>query len=311
MKRRELIRNIGIAGTLSALGLPALSFSQEKQGDNLRFIHMTDTHLFSERNAPEGLRRAFRHMRKNYRDAHFIINSGDVIMDALEKDKTATEKQWALWKEINEEENPFAIYNCIGNHDVWGGGSVNEELYGKAWAVKALQIPDRYYFFDFGKWRFVILDSTRINNNGDWYTAHLDEQQFEWLADTLERTPSDKNVLLVSHIPILSSTPYFLGESNSEKKGYWHFPHSWMHGDARRISELLEGYPNVRGAISGHMHMVDRVEYKGVSYLCNGAISGAWWQGANNGFEPGYTVVDLFESGQIKSSYIPFKEDKE
>lgn len=306
MKRRDVIRNLSIAGAVSTLGIPALSFSQEEKIDSLRFIHMTDTHLFSERNAAEGLRKAFRHMRENYQDASFIINSGDVIMDALEKDRTSTAKQWALWEEITETENAFTMHNCIGNHDVWGGGSVGEDLYGKEWAVEALKMPSRYYSFDQGKWRFIMLDSTRINNNGNWYTAHLDEPQFEWLADILSDTPSDKNIMLVSHIPIVSATPYFLGESNSEKNGYWHFPHSWMHGDARRISGLLEGFPNVKGAISGHMHMVDRVEFKGVSYLCNGAISGAWWQGANNGFEPGYAVVDLLESGKIDVKYVPY-----
>jgi 3',5'-cyclic AMP phosphodiesterase CpdA len=305
MNRRDLIKNLGVAGLLGGLSLKGFAGIKEKK-PHLRFIHMTDVHLFSDRNAPEGLAKAFRHMRDNFPDAEFIINSGDVIMDALEKDKTATQKQWDLWHEISQNENTFPLYNCIGNHDVWGGGPVHDELYGKQWAVKALKIPERYYSFDHKNWRFVVLDSTRINGNGEWYKALLDQQQFDWLAETLSDTPKTMNVMLVSHIPIISATSYFVGESDSDMKGYWHFPHSWMHGDARRIVSLLEEFPQVKGALSGHMHLVDRVDYKGVSYLCNGAISGAWWNGPNQGFAPGYAVVDLSEEGEISTHYVPY-----
>lgn len=307
MKRRELIKTAGLAGFLTALGIPASSWhpAAKPQG-SLRFIHMTDTHLYSEKEAPNRLRKAFRHMHQHHGDAEFIINSGDVIMDALEKDKTETQKQWTLWHSISDEENSFRMYNCIGNHDIWGGGPVSDPRYGKAWATEALEMEHRYYSFDHGKWRFVVLDSTQLNSRGQWYTAMLDEKQFAWLARTLQQTPDEKHILLVTHIPVITATSYFVGNSHSVEPGHWHFPHSWMHGDARRIVELLEEYPAVKGVISGHMHQVDRVSYKGVHYLCNGAISGAWWNGSNKGFAGGYAVVDLHDEGAISAQYIAY-----
>ncbi|MDZ7776926.1 MAG: hypothetical protein U5L09_15610 [Bacteroidales bacterium] len=62
----------------------------------------------------------------------------------------------------------------------------------------------------------------------------------------------------------------------------------------------------MKGAISGHMHQVDRVVFKGVSYMCHGAISGQWWNGPNNGFAGGYAVVDLYDDGTIETQYITY-----
>ena len=307
MKRRDLIKTAGLAGVLSTLGLPAFSWQTASENrKKLRLIHMTDVHLYSEKDAPNRLRRAFQHMHKHFSDAEFIINGGDVIMDALKKDKLETQKQWDLWHHIVEEENRFEIFNCIGNHDVWGGGSVKDEMYGKKWAVEALEMPGRFYSFDKGNWRFIVLDSTRINSYGEWYTAKLDQEQFTWLSGLLDETPVDKQVLIVTHIPVITATSYFVGDSDRDKAGYWHFPHSWMHGDARRISQLLEQHQNVKGVISGHMHQVDRVSYKNVDYFCNGAISGAWWNGPNEGFAEGYAVMDLFDDGSISTQYVAY-----
>lgn len=309
MKRREVIKGIGIAGMLSGVSLPLVSVAGKKKDRAvMRIIHMSDAHVYEkeEANAEARLVKAFQHMKANFSDADFIINSGDVIMDALEKDEVQTQEQWDLWHRVVEQENTFEMYSCIGNHDIWGAGSVLDPRYGKKWAVEALKIPHRYYFKDIHNWRFVFLDSTHINNNGEWYTAKLDQEQFMWLADTLANTPQETKVIIVSHIPIISASSFFVGESDQDEAGYWKFPHSWMHGDARRIVELFEQYPQVKGALSGHMHMVDRIEFKKVSYLCNGAICGRWWAGANYGFEAGYAVIDLHDDGTIESKYVTY-----
>lgn len=308
MKRRDVLKTIGITGALAGLKMPlSASAGSGNRKRSLRVIQITDIHLQPEQDAPEGLRRTYAHINENYPDADFIINTGDVIMDALEKNRQRVKKQWDLWHKISSEENKLPIENCIGNHDIWGFGPLADPKYGKAWAVDALELPGRFRSFDRGNWHFIVLDSTQIDNSGNWYTAYLDQQQFNWLVDDLEKTPGEKHVFIMSHIPIISSTVFFTGESDTEKPGYWHFPQSWMHGDARRISELFEKYQNIKVAVSGHMHMVDRVDFKGVTYLCNGAVSGNWWNGALYGFHPGYAVIDLYDDGTFENSYVPYK----
>ncbi len=83
-------------------------------------------------------------------------------------------------------------------------------------------------------------------------------------------------------------------------------PGSWMHIDARRIKDLFLKHPNVRLCLSGHIHLVDRVEYLGVTYLCNGAVSGGWWKGANQECNPGYGLVDLYDDGTFENRYVEF-----
>lgn len=83
-------------------------------------------------------------------------------------------------------------------------------------------------------------------------------------------------------------------------------PGSRLHIDARRIKDLFVRHPNVRLCLSGHLHLVDRVEYLGVTYLCNGAVSGAWWKGNHQECEPGYALIDLHNDGSFEHRYVTY-----
>jgi 3',5'-cyclic-AMP phosphodiesterase len=65
-------------------------------------------------------------------------------------------------------------------------------------------------------------------------------------------------------------------------------------------------HPNVKLCLSGHTHLVDRLDYTGVSYFCNGAVSGAWWKGAWQGCEPGYALVNLYDDGSFEREYVVY-----
>ena len=40
--------------------------------------------------------------------------------------------------------------------------------------------------------------------------------------------------------------------------------------DNVRIKNLFKIYPNIKLCISGHIHLVDKIEYLGITYCCNG-----------------------------------------
>jgi hypothetical protein len=109
-------------------------------------------------------------------------------------------------------------------------------------------------------------------------------------------------VLVFSHIPIVSVTGFFDGKR--VKSGAWEVPGSWLHTDARRLKDLFYQHKNVKLCLSGHMHTVDRVDYLGVTYLCNGAVSGAWWRGNYYETPPGYAVIDLYADGSFAHEYV-------
>jgi Icc protein len=64
-----------------------------------------------------------------------------------------------------------------------------------------------------------------------------------------------------------------------------------MYADCMQIKELFDRHPNVKPYLSGHLHSCDRVEYNGVTYLCNGAVCGNWWKGRHHDCDEDYSVA--------------------
>ena len=124
------------------------------------------------------------------------------------------------------------------------------------------------------------------------------------LTEDLAAIPAATPTLLLSHQPIFSAAAFFDGEN--EKSGHWQVPAAWMHIDARRLKDLFKQHRNVKLALSGHLHLVDRVDYCGVTYLCNGAVSGAWWKGDNQECDEGYGLIDLYDDGTFDHQYVAF-----
>lgn len=296
ISRRQLLG--GAAAVGATLAAPTMAHADQRGRPPrrvLRIAHMTDIHVQPELQAAVGFEQALEHAQSCKPDLIFL--GGDMIMDALSVDKDRMRLQWSVFENVLKQNVSVPVESCLGNHDVWGWGDPTkyktQSGFGKAYAMDALELSRPYRSFDQAGWHFIVLDSTYPKTRG--YTGKLDDQQFEWLADDLAKTPADRPTLVMSHIPILSVAAYLDGDN--ERFGNWHVPGAWMHVDARRIKDLFRKHPKVKVCLSGHLHMVDRCHYLGVTYLCNGAVSGGWWKGAYQEFAPGYTVVDLFENG--------------
>ncbi|HEY0750530.1 MAG TPA: metallophosphoesterase, partial [Chitinophagaceae bacterium] len=63
---------------------------------------------------------------------------------------------------------------------------------------------------------------------------------------------------------------------------------------------------NIKCCLSGHIHLQDKVEYKGIQYFCNGAVSGNWWKGAFKGFEPAYALFSFNRNGSFTRDMIKY-----
>ncbi len=311
ISRRDFLTFSAAAGlTLSASDISAMSsrpISPRRSKRTMRFVHFTDIHIEDKRRAPYGLTAALRHAQALEDKPEMLITGGDNIMDCLGADDNWTKVQFNLLRKVLAKECKLPVKFCVGNHDVWGWDKENskttgqEPLWGKERAVQELDLPNRYYSFDKQPWHIIILDSTYPDDS--IYTARLDEEQFEWLQQELE-THKSSHICIISHIPILSVATFLDGDN--EKSGRWILPDEWMHIDARRIKELFRQHANVRLCISGHMHMVDRVIYNDVTYICDGAVSGAWWKGNHYEFEEGYGIFDLYEDGTFEHEYVAY-----
>ena len=274
----------------------------------LRIAHMTDIHVQPQGRAGRGMAKALHHAQNLKEKPDIIFNGGDAIMDALKASKSRTKSQWTTFSRILKNESSLPIVHCIGNHDVWGwrlrhGRRVKQDkLYGKQWAQEILGLPGRYFSFDQAGWHFIILDSTHPFPGG--YRAEIDDEQMEWLKGDLAATDENTPICVMSHIPIICFSSFFDGRN--ERSGNWRVPGRWMHIDARRIKNVFYKHPNVKLCLSGHIHLHDKVEYLGVKYLCNGAVSGDWWHGQNQEFPPAYVIIDLYNDGTSREFFMPY-----
>lgn len=299
LTRRGLFGS-GIAA-LTALSVPSIANAKLR---GLRVVHMTDFHVQPEMGAEVGMAKALDHMMALRPRPDLILAGGDLIMDAFAQTETRTMLQWEIYLRLLRDHTNLPHYPALGNHDVWGWNKKDsktdgsERLWAKRWFADIFGLPKPYYSFDHGAWHFVLFDNILLTPDG--YNGLVEPEQFEWLADDLAKT--SKPTLILSHIPILSITS--VAEGYSKETGEWNVGGNLMTKNSDDLRALFAKHPNVKVALSGHTHMVDRVDYAGVSYLCSGAVCGAWWNGNNAGFPPGYRVLDLLPNGSFREEYV-------
>lgn len=310
MHRRSWLKWLGgaaVLGSIPDVSLLAGNAENDAVQPAFRVAHITDIHLRHDKGAPEGLRDCLHHLQSLNPRPAVIFNGGDTINDALMNTKANVKSQWELWDSIISNECCLNIEHCVGNHDVWGlPTEKSDPLYGKRFAMERMHLDTTYRSFDIGGWHFIVLDSTHEKSNGIWYTAKLGDAQMQWLRDDLQAVPSNMPVMIVSHIPILSSTVFF--DDTSIKHGAFHVPGSLMHCDVREILDILDGHPNVKLCLSGHIHLQDAVVYNGIHFYCNGAVCGDWWNAPVYRQTPaGYAIVDLYADGSFRNTYVTYQ----
>jgi hypothetical protein len=305
LDRRSLMLGSAAAavGMLASHTAAQMAPSPNPRRRSLRIAHLTDVHVQPERSGGQGFAAALQHVQSVARP-DLILFGGDNVMAVDTESGSQPDRaraQLDLWTSVLAAECSTPHRICIGNHDVLAMHPVE----GKAWACDAFGLDRRYHRFDQSGWRFIVLDSTfPIDDGSHRYTARLDDEQFDWLSSELASAAPGMPVFVLSHIPIVCACAMFDGEN--EKTGDWHIPGAWMHTDARRIKDLFWKHKNVKVAASGHIHLADRVDYLGTTYLCNGAVSAGWWKGPCQEFDNGYGVIDLFDDGTSEASYETF-----
>jgi 3',5'-cyclic-AMP phosphodiesterase len=307
MNRRTLLKGMGAGLATAATPLLASANPTATPAAQrlLRIAHLTDVHMQPIVGAAKGFARCLHHAQNRPDKPDLIINGGDAVMEAHGRGRHSVERQWNLFNEVLVADNSLPVLSCVGNHDLWCHEETTAALAdGRRWAMDNLKLSRPYYSLDRNGWHLVILDSVQANPDGSWYTAHLDEAQFDWLKQDLAATPATTPTLIVSHVPILAACVFFDGKRYEGQT--WNVPGRWMHSDARQLVDLFAKHPNVKACLSGHIHLTDRVDYNGVSYYCNGAVSGAWWFGSYQHTPAGYAVVDLFDDGTVRNEYVQY-----
>lgn len=300
MERRSAIKGLG-----GLLLLPALSYSTESLVNKpvLRIAHLTDIHLKNDLGAPGKYVKCLHHLQQLSPGVDFILNGGDIVFEMNKENISSINAQWALIDQIHRDELDLPVHYCLGNHDVWWNEKDRSQVYyGKRYSLERLGMVKPYNSFTKGGWKFITLDSTHLDIDDTWYIGKLGDVQYNWLKQELENTPEEMPVLIMSHIPIL--TALLMIQDNIVNR--WEMLGGDMHTDTAKIINLFSAHSNVKLCLSGHLHMRDRVEYNKVTYLCNGAVSGAWWNGQRRETAPGYGLIDLYADGAFTEQYIAY-----
>ena len=303
MQRRSLIKNLALL--TGGLTVPAVLKAQPSCKP-IRIAHITDTHIQPHIGAAKGFERCLHHIQSLETIPDFLINGGDAIMGLHGASESSIDRQWELFSKVLKSENGLPIYHCVGNHDIFKKDNSRENFEsGKNQAKDQLGINQSYYEINKENWKILVLDSIQSKIEGKGYQGKIDEWQMEWLKSKLQESRQQNQfVMIVSHIPILSACVFLDGKNF--KNGEWRVPETWMHGDAEELIELFDNYPNIKLAISGHIHLNDRIDYNHVTYFCNGAVSGNWWMGNYKKTAPGYAIIDLYPDGRFSNQYLKY-----
>lgn len=190
----------------------------------------------------------------NNRKVQFTIALGDFV----DRNPADLAPVVSCLKKLNAK-----VYNTTGNHD-YKGFTDNKKLF------KKLNMPDEYYSFKKGDWRFILLNTNEIasysnskdtwkekelsvllerinttgrNNAQDW-NGGISSKQMQWLKSSLENAQKKgEKVLIFSHNPLYPPTE-FTALNDQE------------------ILDTIAAFSCVKGVFSGHHHTGAFAYYK-------------------------------------------------
>jgi len=305
-RRRFLGASLGLsvgtamAGTSNPLeARPFPKEPQQKPSGTVRILHLTDIHIRPEAHAPARCDRLLADAIEQAGDIDLVLNGGDSIYAADYGDITRERvlRQWTLWDEhVAQPLGKWPMLSALGNHDMWWAApNKSDPMYGKNYVLERLKQEQRYLSQMTGGWLIAVLD---CNNSG-----LLDEEQLTWLHDLARQHPAAP-MLIMSHQPICMAQQV-IGSGMSKRQREIIQPFVDWRLEARPVYFL-----------SGHEHVIDTFSYANVSFLCNGAFSGAWWQyelvkpgnyeGNNSvkGTPMGFATLDLNPDGTLANTYV-------
>jgi predicted MPP superfamily phosphohydrolase len=317
LSRRELLKTAAAAGLLAALdgGVDSRAFAQTPAAPTgapatrhpFRFVHLTDVHVQHERGGDDGFKAALKAVESLKPRPDFILGGGDMVFDAVEVNSERARMLFELYQKILKDNTSLPVHNSVGNHDVFGwstksGATPTDKGYGKAMVKDFMQWNETFHTFNHKGWQFFSLDNVQPGERDGHYPYHgfIDGPQIDWLKAELAKLPAGTPVVMCEHIPMVTATEFDHGELFKDQE--WRINNAFVCGDAAQRLDLYKSY-NVRLCLSGHIHERDRIEFKGPTFINDGAVCGSWWKGPHHGVKEGFGVFDCKPDGTFDYRY--------
>jgi 3',5'-cyclic AMP phosphodiesterase CpdA len=219
--------------------------------DNLRFTHISDTHILRDYgrvnlpflhsvNPVENLRGILTALGRKKERPDFIIFSGDLVHEGEGED-------YALLRRIVDDtlENIPVVF-ALGNHD-------RKQAFYQGLLGEPARSGPYYYSGDHRGLRVIVLDSGQEKTE----TGLIDESQLAWLREELRHKSAWGSILVLHHPPCAELKTGILAHSlrNSESLG-----------------DVLRG-SDVRAIFSGHTHENSVTLFAGIPHFTAGSTA--------------------------------------
>jgi len=290
--------SIGILLTIAACNsVPEPASSQPDQVFSFAFL--TDIHLQPEQEAVKGFQRAIDSV--NSREPDFVITGGDLVMDVLNQSYGRADSLFHLYQEVSQAFQ-MPVYNCVGNHEVYGWHRQEEGLeehpeFGKKMYEKRL--GERFYSFQHKGWHFIILDAISRGADGHYF-GKIDEEQVEWLRQDLRKVEGKTPISVTVHIPFVTSmTQLTRGALQANNPGL-------VISNSREVLGLFSEH-NLRLVLQGHLHFLEDIYVQDqVHFITGGAVCGKWWGNTPESKpEEGFLMLYL-QGDQVEWEYVDY-----
>lgn len=222
--------------------------------DEVRFIHISDTHILrdyskaglcafdSPHNPPQILRGLLNDVVGKKDRPDFVIFSGDLVHEGDSED-------YALFRQIVDETLAgIPAFFALGNHDC-------KEAYYRGFLREPAYSRPSYYCAEFQGLRIIVLDSAMEKNPAG--RGFIDEAQLAWLRGELGRKNGLGSILVLHHPPC-----------DELKTGIL----SYSLKNSPALGELLRG-SDVRAIFSGHTHENSVSIFAGIPQFTTGSTA--------------------------------------
>jgi len=208
----------------------------------ISFIQISDTHLGTETSL-EKLQELLADTELPLRKPAFIINTGDIT------ETGSVDEFNAYLNIIKTTDIPF--YHVIGNHDVrWSN-------IGKRRFIEML--GPAYQSFDYQAIHVILLDSGVLLE----HYGHFSQKQLDWLKQDLEKTGTEKPIIICAHHPIFTGERFIDNEVD--------------------LLEIIDDY-NVLAYLCGHGHQNKKWQINGIDVIMTQALKSD---------QPGYRIFEI------------------
>lgn len=244
-------------------------------------LQLTDSHLFADEqgslfglNTRDSLQHVIAQARREHPRVDLLLATGDLSQDG-------SDAAYACFRQLTEPFGAPARW-LPGNHD------------DRAAMARIAQGTDLLQAVtDIGQWRIVMLDSQVVGAT----FGVLDEKQLAGLDQALREAP-DRHCLVAMHhqpVPIDCAWMAPIGLRN-----------------AGALFEILEGYPQVRALLWGHVHQEWDRQRGGVRLLASPSTCIQFAPGSEDFTvseqQPGYRWLRLHASGRVETGVSRARE---